>query len=134
MSANFVYDTYTAALEASTKGTIPHLPNIEDYLVLPIKSEPHLLSDTSDEDTDTPRKRRRIDQGDTLPDLEMWGDIELEDVPRLCIERPSPLVCVNQDLASLLFPHEAIWQKGLMNRLKLLNLSTSLGCLKREDR
>jgi DNA polymerase mu len=95
-------------LEASTKGTIPHLPHIEDYLVLPSKSEPHLLSDTSDEDT--PRKRRRIDQGDTLPDLEMWGDIELEDVPRLCIERPSPLVCVNQGLASLLFPHEVIWK------------------------
>jgi DNA polymerase mu len=101
LSAYFIYDTYTTALEASTKGTIPHLPNIEDYLVLPIKAEPHLLSDTSDEDDiDTPRKRRRIDQGGTLPDLEMWEDIELEDVPRLCIERPSPLVCVNQDLAS----------------------------------
>jgi hypothetical protein len=81
--------------------SIGGINNREDYLVLPIKSEPHLLSDTSDEDT--PRKRRRIDQGDSLPDLEMWGDIELEDVPRLCIERPSPLVCVNQDLASRLF-------------------------------
>ena len=112
-------------MEASTKGTIPHLPNIEDYLVLPIKSEPHLLSDTSDEDT--PRKRRRIDQGDTLPDLEMWGDIELGNVPRLCIERPSPLVCVNQDLASQQ-PYSGLM---LMGRLKLLNLYTSLGCLKR---
>jgi hypothetical protein len=29
----------------------------------------------------------------------MWDeDIELESVPRYCVERPSPLVCANQDL------------------------------------
>lgn len=92
-------------------GQIPHLPNIQDYLVLPVKSGPHFLSDTSSDDNDddgeTPRKRRKIDQGnDILPDLTTWNeDIELEDVPRLCIERPSPLVCVNQDLVSLVSLH-----------------------------
>jgi len=92
-------------LEASTKrDTIPHLPIIGDYLVLPIKEEPIFLSESSPSDNDEegddgrPKKRRRITE-DKLPDLEMWDeDIELENVPRLCIERPSPLICVNQDL------------------------------------
>jgi len=139
LSAEFVYDTYTRALEASTKGTIPHLPDIKDYLVLPVKDGPQLLSDTSDEeDIDTPRKRRRIEQGleKSLPDLEMWDeDIELEDVPRLCIERPSPLVCVNQDLVSL--PSFMNMQRNgrrTDDRLKLLNLSMSLVCLRKGDR
>jgi DNA polymerase mu len=115
LSANYIYDTYTRALEASTKGTIPHLPNIEDYLVIPTKQQPRLLSDTESEE-DTPRKRRKIDQGDSIPDLEMWDeDIELEDVPRLCVERPSPLICVNQDLVCLHL-HKWCERKELMNR------------------
>lgn len=112
LSADFIYDTYTRALEASTKrDTIPHLPTIGDYLVLPIKEEPRFLSESSSSDNDAegddgrPKKRRRISEN-KLPDLEMWDeDIELEDVPRLCIERPSPLICVNQDLVCRLLMH-----------------------------
>ena len=112
LSADFIYDTNTRALEASTKrDTIPHLPTIGDYLVLPIKEEPRFLSESSSSDNDAegddgrPKKRRRISEN-KLPDLEMWDeDIELEDVPRLCIERPSPLICVNQDLVCRLLMH-----------------------------
>lgn len=36
---------------------------------------------------------------DYLPDIEMYDeDMKLEDIPRLCVLRPSPLVCVNQDI------------------------------------
>ena len=89
------------------------MPTIGDYLVLPIKEEeePRFLSESSSSDNDEegddgrPKKRRRISK-DKLPDLEMWDeDIELEDVPRLCIERPSPLICVNQDLVCRLPMH-----------------------------
>jgi DNA polymerase mu len=111
LSADFIYDTYTRVLEASTKrDTIPHLPTIGDYLVLPIKEEPRFLSESpsgglSDEEEEggRPRKKRRVAE-ERLPDLEMWDeDIELEAIPRFCIQRPSPLVCPNQDLVCLLW-------------------------------
>ncbi len=36
-----------------------------------------------------------------LPDIEMYPpDIRLEDIPKLCVLRPCPLVCVNQDIVS----------------------------------
>jgi DNA polymerase mu len=113
LSAEFIYDTYTRVLEASTKrDTIPHLPTIRDYLVLPIKEEPRFLSDSpsegsrssdEEEEDDRPRKKRRLAE-ERLPGLEKWDeDIELEDIPRFCIQRPSPLVCPNQDLVCLLW-------------------------------
>lgn len=140
ISTDFIYDTYTQALEASTKIQIPHLPNISDYLVLPIKlkSEPHFLSDSdSDENGDglapSPRRRRKIDQGDSLPDLEMWDeDIELENVPRLCIERPSPLICVNQDLVCIIGGISR--KQEVDHRLKLSNRSMNPDYLRKGDR
>ena len=107
LSPEYVYDTYTRAIEASTKGeTIPNLPNIEDYLVLPVnKAETRILTDSSEDEqsSDRPAKRRRTDhRAGHLPDMEPFEeDVQLEDIPRYCVERASPLVCVNQDLVSL---------------------------------
>jgi DNA polymerase mu len=100
LSPDFVFDTYTRALEACTKrDLIPSLPDVDSYIVAPVKQyEPRLLSDSSDdEQRGRPAKRRKMDGG--LPDMKPYDvDVELEDIPRYCVERPSPLVCVNQDL------------------------------------
>lgn len=106
MTPEYIYETYTRAIEASTKrDTIPRLPNINDYLVLPVhQADTRILTDSSDEDDPddeaSRRKRRRIDSGH-LPDMEPFEeDVELEGIPRYCVERASPLICVNQDLVS----------------------------------
>jgi DNA polymerase mu len=86
---------------------IPQLPDVNEYLVFSTKSQSEILPDSSESESqgDLPRKRRKVTHnsgGEELADLEMWDeDIELEDVPRFCIERPSPLVCVNQELVCL---------------------------------
>lgn len=102
LSPEYIYDTYTRALEASTKrDTIPDLPDLESYIVAPVRiTEPRLLSDSSDDEEDgRPAKRRRTHGDHRLPDMKPFEeDIELEDIPRYCVERPSPLICVNQDL------------------------------------
>ena len=100
-----MYDTYTQAIEASTRrDTIPHLPNIQDYLVLPVKQAmTRILTDSSEDEalSDRPAKRRRTHVTVQLPDLEPFEeDVELEGIPRFCVERASPLVCINQDLVS----------------------------------
>lgn len=69
--------------------------------------------DVYQEETVPTVKRRRIDTTDNhdvvetrlaidyLPDLEPYPvDISLEDIPKLCIFRPSPLICINQDIVS----------------------------------
>ena len=105
LSPEYVYDTYTRAIEASTKrDTIPHLPNIGDYLVLPVNQvATRILTDSSEDEQsgDRPAKRRKTDRAGHLPDMEPFEeDVQLEDIPRYCVERASPLVCVNQDLVS----------------------------------
>jgi DNA polymerase mu len=109
LSPEYVYDTYTRAIEASTKrDTFPRLPNIQDYLVLPVKrADTRILTDSSEDEQseNRPAKKRRTDGNGHLPDLELFEeDVELEGIPRYCIERASPLVCVNQDLVSGVSP------------------------------
>lgn len=39
-----------------------------------------------------------------LPDMELYPeDIKLPDIPKRCVLRPNPLVCVNQDIVSPIF-------------------------------
>lgn len=123
-----MFDTFQHALDVANANaqkrsfepeTIAHLPSRDRYVIVsaaPAKhtsSQKPLLSDTED-DADGHghgRKRRRIDAkplsssgvyeyGD-LPDMEMYDeDLILEDIPKYCVERPSPLKCVNQDIVS----------------------------------
>ena len=45
---------------------------------------------------------KRSKLGGELEDLTpLLEDVRLEDIPRLCVERASPLVCVNQDIVGV---------------------------------
>jgi len=155
LSTEWIYDTYTRALEASTHlegGVIPTLPDVKGYMVLPFRpgteDGAYLLPDSSSSESDPeeegrPRKKRKMNRNKGgLPDLEMWDeDINLDEVPRYCIERPSPLVCANQDLVStshtLDLPRITSWtgsRAGLMDRSTRSSRSTRGGCLKRGGR
>jgi hypothetical protein len=64
----------------------------------------------SDSDDGSPYSKRRRKNGNEkgmvgrrmieyLPDMvPLSEDIKLEDMPRLCVERACPLVCINQDI------------------------------------
>lgn len=61
----------------------------------------------SDDESQCSPKRRKLDfdavdgfpVDPELPDLEVFPeDVRFQDIPPLCVERASPLVCVNQDI------------------------------------
>jgi DNA polymerase mu len=155
LSTEWIYDTYTRALEASTHldgGVIPTLPDVKGYMVLPFRpgteDGAYLLPDSSSSESEPeeegrPRKKRKLNRTKGgLPDLKMWDeDIDLDEVPRYCIERPSPLVCANQDLVSSSLTLDLLQitsctgsRSGLIGRSTLSSQSTRGGCLKRGGR
>ena len=118
--------TYQLALQAlvSAEGIFPTLPSYKGFLVIKPTwpDQPTILDDSnSDNEAGRPRKRRRTSRpslgedtfalgvegspaGD-LPDLEPFpGDVKLSDIPKRCVERASPLVCVNQDIIDAIKP------------------------------
>ena len=95
--------------------TAPSLPSYRDYLVVqPPKLTRPIFIDSSDEE-DTPRKRRKGNNGYTvfshgsegphigdLRDMSPLPEgISFEDVPKMCVLRASPLKCINQDIVGL---------------------------------
>jgi DNA polymerase mu len=118
LRAEYIYDTFQLALDAAVdtsgiSGAVPHLPDRRKYLVNKGIGGGEALKRTrsvtrDDEGFLRPRKRRKgspnweDEKGEAeLPDMELFGeDIKFVDIPRLCVERASPLVCVNQDIVS----------------------------------
>lgn len=85
------------AVDAAVKDRIPPMPTREDFLLL----KPSLKRSREDsDDRQSKRQKSSAHPDETVQPLD--PDIRLEDIPRLCIHRPCPLVCVNQDIASVL--------------------------------
>jgi hypothetical protein len=122
MRVEYIYDTFQLALDASVNpsGAIPHLPARRKYLVnkgsgggLSLK-RPHMIDS---EEEATPRKRRKGspnwegEKGE-LPDVELYpDDVNFHEIPKLCVLRGSPVVCVNQDIVGtlaweIIFPND----------------------------
>ena len=110
MAVEYIYDTFQRCLDAANVGSDepPHLPMRDAYMIrtsgLKLKRSAPL--DDNEKDLLT-RKRGRLEfnasdelvHDPTLPDMQPFPvDIRLEDIPPLCVERASPLVCVNQDI------------------------------------
>ena len=110
MAVEYIYDTFQRCLDAANAGSEdpPHLPTRDAYIISTRESK---LKRTAPIDSHgevcVVRKRRRIEFDaldelaidPTLPDMQPFPmDVRLEDIPRLCVERASPLVCVNQDI------------------------------------
>lgn len=115
LRAEYIYDTFQNALDAAvdTSGSVPHLPDRRKYLVNKGIGGGEALKRTrsvtrDDEGFLRPRKRRKgspnweDEKGEAeLPDMELFDEhVKFADIPRLCVERASPLVCVNQDIVS----------------------------------
>lgn len=53
-----------------------------------------------DSDSESPPKRRRTELRDMSP---LPDDIDFRELPKRCVERPCPLVCINQDIVRAAF-------------------------------
>ncbi|GFZ46743.1 hypothetical protein JCM24511_03963 [Saitozyma sp. JCM 24511] len=119
LRAEYIYDTFQNALDAAvdTSGSVPHLPDRRKYLVNKGIGGGEALKRTrsvtrDDEGFLRPRKRRKgspnweDEKGEAeLPDMELFDEhVKFADIPRLCVERASPLVCVNQDIINAIKP------------------------------
>jgi DNA polymerase mu len=134
VSTDYIHVTYQLALQAlvSESDIPPAMPRYTDYLILkPAWPTKPTFIDSSDSDSDAhrPSKRRRtadtsIGIGDgaisgkgrfafgaegpragNLPDIQLYPeDVQLDEIPKRCVERPSPLVCVNQDIVDAIKP------------------------------
>ena len=101
LGIEFVDDTYEECLRTSVDNPdgskVPHLPSRRKYRVIspippsPESQEPSLADGRK-------RKREASEEGDMDMLLE---DVKLADIPKWCVLRACPLVCVNQDIASL---------------------------------
>ena len=95
LAVDYVHDTFEACLEAANSYSEypPKLPKRDKYIVNPgasLKRARPYFVDTSDDESMTPRKRRRgspnwegqkEDKGN-LPDMELFPeDVKLEDIP-----------------------------------------------------
>lgn len=88
VSTDYIHDSYQRALERRTT-----LSPWQEFVVVPRSgpSRPMFLDES-------PPKRRKVD---ALPDLELLpADVPFADLPKRCVERPCPLICVNQDIVS----------------------------------
>lgn len=54
---------------------------------------------TTEDDRPPPSRSQSLFPGMSKPDVTLYPeDIRLRDIPRMCVERPSPLECPNQDI------------------------------------
>ncbi|ORY32892.1 putative beta DNA polymerase [Naematelia encephala] len=120
VSPEYIYDTFQTALESANamEELLPILPNRQEYLVRTgpassLKRRATALDEDSPPEVDggSGIKRRRVDEIegikmiDYLPDMEPFQeDIKLKDIPKWCVERPSPLICINQDIINAIKP------------------------------
>jgi DNA polymerase mu len=147
VGVEYIWDTFQRCLESasqSDEGVPPKLPPRDQYYV---QAQPpdfrKRRNSASDEESPNPKKRRINGDGegmvgrkmiDYLPDIEMYDeDIKLKDIPRLCVERPSPLVCVNQDIVSSFGPRILDFSHGML-RSRLSSRSTRIESSRRESR
>ncbi|KAL7421959.1 hypothetical protein Q5752_003731 [Cryptotrichosporon argae] len=107
VSVEFVDEAHKRAIEALATGAIPHLPSREPYLVRLGKR----ARSSTPVDERAPRRRTsegsrgQQDSGLFLADVEAYdAGVRLAEIPRLAVERPSPLVCVNQDIIDAIKP------------------------------
>lgn len=111
LAVEYIHDTFQRCLDAAnSRSEEPsQLPVREKYIVR--TGEPTLKrsapSDSDGEVHGIRRKRRKLDFDAVdgfaidpkLPDMEPFPeDVRLEYIPPLCVNRASPLVCVNQDI------------------------------------
>ena len=111
LSVEFIHDTFQTCLDHANADptAVPRLPDLEQYLIhVGPASTKRLRSTSSDIDgvSSVSKRQRHTGQDageantiDYLPDISLLPeDIPFEDIPRLCVERACPLVCVNQDI------------------------------------
>ncbi|RXK37721.1 hypothetical protein M231_04970 [Tremella mesenterica] len=118
VSEEWIYESYERCLSAATEdenGGIPRLPERDKYLLLrpqveleviscPMRKRKRRGSEEKGEQEDE-GEAREDDSSEEEGDIEMYSeDVKLEDIPRLCILRPCPLTCVNQDIIDAIKP------------------------------
>ena len=110
LAVDYIQDTYQRCLDAAAEESDepPHLPPRDNYIVRtgdPVRKR----SATPDDGHETQhgKKRRKLDFDAVdgfaihpdLPDMEAFPEeIRFQEIPPLCVDRASPLVCVNQDI------------------------------------
>ncbi|WVW84121.1 hypothetical protein I302_106150 [Kwoniella bestiolae CBS 10118] len=132
LSPEYIFDTYTCALEHAAEGDPsrpPRLPDRSKYVISPgprpikaITTFPKMLktdTDGEEEDVKPAMKRRKLAHNEeinseqmddryepiALGDMTLFGeDVKFEDIPSLCVHRGSPLKCVNQDMIDAIRP------------------------------
>ena len=130
VSTDYIHVTYQLALQAlvSEDDIPPAMPRYTDYLILkPAWPTKPTFIDSADSDSEShrPQKRRRTasdgpearfrkgrfafgaegPRAGDLTDIQLYPeDVQLDDIPKRCVERPSPLVCVNQDIVDAIKP------------------------------
>ena len=108
LTVDYVYDTFQICLDAANEGAKypPALPDRKRYALPLGASIPGAV--------EPPSKRRRVDDGKQpgdMPDMELLPeDVDLTTLPRWCVQRPCPLICVNQDVVS--FPRRVFLTSG----------------------
>ena len=101
LGIEWLHETFRRAVDAESEGRVPKLPEREGYLRL-----------RQSEASSGPAKRRRTSE--TEDDLQpLDPEVRFSDIPRYACQRVCPLVCVNQDIVSLILarwdpiPHTA---------------------------
>lgn len=110
LAVEYIHDTFQRCLDAANDRSDepPHLPTRDAYVVRTGDATlKRSAPSDSEDDSHGGRKRRKLDFDAVdgfvidpfLPDMEPFPDhIRLGDIPPLCVNRASPLVCVNQDI------------------------------------
>ncbi|WVR06905.1 hypothetical protein IAU60_003941 [Kwoniella sp. DSM 27419] len=155
LAPEFITDCYTLALQyaATTLPDLHHPPTLPPrtkYLVskgapfiMPyVGSRSPVFIDSSDDEAERkPAKRLRLDQDgidgldikpvmtDLDKDMELYTeDVKLEDIPTLCVQRASPLVCPNQELVDAIRPvlEEREYEEAQQKNSNVLSYRRSL--------
>ncbi|KAK1924368.1 hypothetical protein DB88DRAFT_490154 [Papiliotrema laurentii] len=139
LDVEYVQETFRRCVEAASRGVLPKLPPRNDFIRLrPFRER--VLGDSVV--TGASRKRRRSssavhpkhqEETSDAEDIALLDpDIKLQDIPRYCVERPCPLVCVNQDIINAIKPiyDEREYEESQQKNSNVLSYRRSMSILK----
>jgi len=140
LSVDYIYDTFQRCMEAANSRSEepPRLLPPDEYTIrLQPETLKHPIMIESDEED---RAVKRIKLGpssdgadDELPDMEPFPeDVQFEDIPKLCVLRPSPLICVNQDIIEAIRPiyEDREFEESHQKNSNILSYRRSMSVLK----
>ncbi|ORX35733.1 putative beta DNA polymerase [Kockovaella imperatae] len=109
LDIEFVYDTFQTCLDAANKGNKvkPVLPSLQKFIIKVGPTGHHSPTYFATSYSRSKKRRREEDDkgSDDPPDLTpLPEDVDFRTIPKYCVQRACPLLCINQDIVDAIKP------------------------------